>query len=170
MALSRFCAEKRREEENLKTQIRFGHNDVEIYVKRKGENEAYKKVSLNKFMGTEKLPKFDMSVIWKKQRERPERRRYRYASNKDIIPSMKKHESPAKGKRMTQTKAITRQNSTEAGTESKRARKEDDKSSSESESGSSEDENMSGTEVETFATPKGDRTEMNVVGQAGDGQ
>ena len=37
------------ENNNLKTQVRFGTKDLEVLIKRKGENEPFVKVNLNEF-------------------------------------------------------------------------------------------------------------------------
>ena len=56
MALNRICAEKRKLEPNLKTQLRFGRKDVEVFTKLKGEDGGYRKVSLEDFTNMDDVP------------------------------------------------------------------------------------------------------------------
>ena len=44
MAVNRECMEEKRNNDRLKTQIRFGRNDLELYTKMKGAEEPFKMV------------------------------------------------------------------------------------------------------------------------------
>ena len=68
MALTRQCTQKRAENPNLKTQVRYGHKDLEIFIKIKGSEEGYKKTCLNEFMGNNNLPPYNHSIKWKKKK------------------------------------------------------------------------------------------------------
>ena len=59
----------------MKTQIRFGENDLVVLTKQKGSDETYKRVNMFDFTGGIKLPEFDMKLKWKIQEDRPPRRR-----------------------------------------------------------------------------------------------
>ena len=58
MALNRICAEKRAVEPDLKTQLRFGKTDVEVFIKYRGEPMGYKVTKLEDFTDTSQLPPF----------------------------------------------------------------------------------------------------------------
>ena len=68
------CKERRDLDQDLKTQIRFGSKDLELYLKERGSEEGFRKTSLREFLGKEQLPKFDHSVRWRRKVNRSERR------------------------------------------------------------------------------------------------
>ena len=78
MYISKTCGEKRKMNQDLKTQMRFGHNDIEVFVKTKGSNEPFKKVELIDFLDTSELPKFDHTLSWKVKDESTRRRTIQY--------------------------------------------------------------------------------------------
>ena len=73
-ALNRICKDRRSENTNLKTQVRFGTKDLEVLIKKKGENEPFTKVDLKNFIGENTIPKFDDSLKWRKNTDRMPRR------------------------------------------------------------------------------------------------
>ena len=75
MALNRLCGEKRAEDKYLKTQVRFGNKDLEVWTKEKGSEDPFLQVSLKEFLGTEELPDFDDDIKWRKTKDRAPRRR-----------------------------------------------------------------------------------------------
>ena len=74
MSLNNICKDKRAKNVDLKTQIRFGKKDLEIFTKEKGKNEPFKKVSLAEFTEEEDLPLFDHAITWKRYKDRKTRR------------------------------------------------------------------------------------------------
>ena len=74
MDLSRICAEQRKSEPMLKTQLRFGRKDIEIYTKLKGEDKGYRKVTLTDFTDMSKIAKFNAKIKWKRYQDKPPRR------------------------------------------------------------------------------------------------
>ena len=79
MFISRKCRELRESNSNVKTQMRFGRQDVEVLTKSRGTEEPYKLVSLNKicYSGSgmeEVIPEFDNSIKWKKKKDKQPRR------------------------------------------------------------------------------------------------
>ena len=75
MALVRRAKEKRSEDRTLKTQIRWGHKDAEIYTKHRGTDERFQKAGLLEFMGENELPRFDTTRVWKERRNTGLRRK-----------------------------------------------------------------------------------------------
>ena len=57
--LNMICRDKRMEDDTLKTQIRFGKRDLEIYVKHKGDETPFKLVKIEEFTDVESIPPFD---------------------------------------------------------------------------------------------------------------
>ena len=121
IALNRICSQRRSDNAELKTQIRFGQDDLIVLTKIKGSEEPYKIVNLREFAGDEFLPEFDMSLKWRIQEDRPPRRR------------VATHESPARRQnpesseeQRTITKNLTRQHSDDrtADKRNKKQRKE----------------------------------------------
>ena len=69
MALSKICAERRAQEPDLKTQLRFGRADIEVYTKYRGEAAGYRVTKLEDFTDPKLLPAFDHSIRWRKVTE-----------------------------------------------------------------------------------------------------
>ena len=70
--LSKYCAEERSKNTNLKTMIRFTDCDMEVLFKDRNTDEQYNVVDLKdiaKEVG--KIPRFDHSVQWKLRVDRP---------------------------------------------------------------------------------------------------
>ena len=89
MALSAQAAVARSENKNMKTQIRWGDHDVEMFVKTKGNGEQYRKVKLKEFMGSIKLPEFDMSIRWKKTDNKKPRKQLVFGEGRPGLPSLR---------------------------------------------------------------------------------
>ena len=70
MFLNKICAEKRAENPQLKTQIRFGKKDVEIYTKLRGDDHGFKKVPLEDFTDPKMIPKFDAKIKWRRYKDK----------------------------------------------------------------------------------------------------
>ncbi len=83
MAVSHICTDRRKRDSNLKTQIRFGQADIEIFTKYKGSKEGYRMVDMSDFLYDETLPQFDHNIKWKRKQDKPARRfpTYRNATN-----------------------------------------------------------------------------------------
>ena len=75
MALGRYASEFRQKYSNMKTQIRYGWKDIELWVKEKGSDERFRIVNMEDIEEKEKLPKFDHTVRWRRKTDRPPRRR-----------------------------------------------------------------------------------------------
>ena len=65
MHLNQLCTQKRSEDPTLRTQLRFGRKDIEIYTKNKTEDTGFRKVKIEDFTDTE-VPKFNPDIKWKK--------------------------------------------------------------------------------------------------------
>ena len=74
-ALNKIFSERRAEDNNLKTQLRFGDRDFMILTKEKGSTESYRIADMVDFIGDATIPKIDMSIKWKITSDRPPRRR-----------------------------------------------------------------------------------------------
>ena len=73
--LNMICREKRMEDETLKTQIRFGKKDLEIFVKHRGDETPFKLVRMYEFTDVDNIPPFDHQIKWKRIEDRQPRRR-----------------------------------------------------------------------------------------------
>ena len=74
MHLNNMCKEARSRNPDLKTQLRFGKKNIELFVKFKGEGTPFKLAKLEDFMDTEKIPCFDHKAKWKRFADRFPRR------------------------------------------------------------------------------------------------
>ena len=88
-ALNKICRDKRYENPEIKTQVRFGQKDLEILIKNKGSEEPFQKVDLMEFIGKDKIPEFDHKMKWNYTKERPPRRRV--TSNRSSSPVRNKN-------------------------------------------------------------------------------
>ena len=79
MSISRLCTIMRSNDSNLKTQLRFGHRDIDVMTKEKGSKEPYKYVPLVELTNLQDLPKFDHSRRWAQRVDRPPRRKINYS-------------------------------------------------------------------------------------------
>ena len=62
------------EDTTLKTQIRFGKKDIEIFVKNKGEGVPFRQIKIKEFTDITKVPCFDHSIKWRRYVDKPPRR------------------------------------------------------------------------------------------------
>ena len=68
MYLSKKCTEMRNESGGtIKTQMRFGKEDIEVLTKKKGSTEGYKLVQLSTVSGGEQIPLFNDEIKWRKK-------------------------------------------------------------------------------------------------------
>ena len=74
LAINKVSAERRAEDDALKTQLRFGKADIEILIKFKGSNTPFKKVEINYFCDGTTIPEFDHTIKWKHREDRRPRR------------------------------------------------------------------------------------------------
>ena len=58
MAIQQKATERRAHDKTLKTQLRWGERDIEIYTKTKGSQEPFRRNDLKEFMGMDPLPAF----------------------------------------------------------------------------------------------------------------
>ena len=93
MAIAIRAATKRKLDLRLKTQIRWGDTDTEIYIKEKGEQQHYKITDLLDFMGEEVLPDIDMSVKWAQRAEGLSRRKLTFRQEYTALPSLQRNKN-----------------------------------------------------------------------------
>ena len=151
-AIAKMCAEKRLQNKNLKTQMRYGMHDVEIFTKLKRSEEGFRKANLEDFMETAELPAFDHELSWKRRSERFERRKPNYRNSNlpvEPIADWTSHDRPA----------VVRQRSITEDSEAKRAKREsieEEEQRSEAVSTGEEEEVRNDSDIEmTFETPTG---------------
>ena len=80
-AINRICAQSRDKDRNLKTQIRFGYEDLIVLTKHKGSEDPYREVDLWDFAGDNQLPEFNSHIKWRILEDRPPRRRVNTSEN-----------------------------------------------------------------------------------------
>ena len=91
MAIRTKANELRAADPTLKTQMRWGPRDIEIYLKTKGSKEQYKKEELNTFMGDSPLPEYDLRVQWRANGG--QRKQLDFARKKSAPPSTRNDQS-----------------------------------------------------------------------------
>ena len=79
LAINRICSKRRDEDSSLKTQVRFGKEDLEILTKTKGTTDPFKIVSFKDFFGDEPILDFDYSIKWNNNLDKPPRRKVSYS-------------------------------------------------------------------------------------------
>ena len=107
MAVVQQAKRSRAADPTLKTQLRWGHKDIEIYLKTKGQQEQYRKTSLKDFMGNENLPEFDTSVKWQHRRDSKFSRKPIFGQNPRQLPSL----AAAMAANGAQSRTLTRKHS-----------------------------------------------------------
>ena len=85
--ISECCKEIRDNDREIKTQMRFGDNDIELMVKERGSEEPFRRVDFREYMKEELIPEYDHSKKWKARTDRPPRRRCDYMGEKKTLPS-----------------------------------------------------------------------------------
>ena len=126
MAVAKKAAENRAVEKMLKTQIRWGDKDVEIFTKKKGNDELFSKVDLMEFMGGSSLPEYDMSIKWTMRKEGLPRRKLEFERKAGAPPSSRKNKSfQMEAEEHTEnTRPMTRKHSTGRREEEAKKRRE----------------------------------------------
>ena len=147
--INKMCTEQRRLDKALKTQLRFGHGDIEVFMKYKGEDAGYRLVKLSEFTDITAVPEFNHKIRWKRYVDRPPRRKIRY-SLENPIKGKEGEKRPATGRKDQETtqRKLTRQHSKDEGMDSKKARLSAKSSYSDSSSSPDEDINEMDTEIE----------------------
>ena len=86
----------------MKTQLRFGKVDIEVYTKVKGEETGYRKVDLDDFTDMRAVPSFNYGMKWKRYVDKPPRR----ATNnwEDLGPRPSVMGQPIKNRNVTKTR------------------------------------------------------------------
>ena len=160
MTINQICTDRQAEDPRLKTQLRFGKSDVELFTKYRVEEFGYRLAKLDDFMVTAELPLFDHNLKWRKVIEKPPRRKINYGNNtvgrtnvRQSKDGQTKDHTPAN--RQT---GIIRVNSNSLNNELKKHKL----STTSSSSSSDEDEALNddskddkGMETDTFSTPTG---------------
>ena len=127
MHISEVCAGRRDEDENLKTQLRFGRKDVEVFIKMRGDESGFRKVNLNEFLDINKVPSFDVKAKWKKYTDRPPRRKASPSECLAVRPSM---QGQPKGNRalpkIPPSKPLVRTNSNSTSGTAKKAKRQNE--------------------------------------------
>ena len=138
--LNKICKDKRTMNTELKTQIRFGHKELEIYTKLKGAEEGYSKMDLHEFLEGKILPDFDHNIKWKSNENSNLKRTMRYGKDTAGLPSLHSNqENPAKGQVVSGKPAMIRQRSTGEDNSAKKPRIDSLSSSSDREDDEDED-------------------------------
>ena len=123
-ALSRYARDLRSGNKNLKTQIRFGNDDISLYTKTKGQDEPFQEEDMEYIRTLIELPEVEANVSWKRKNDTPAWRR---ASPEIREVQLKSLGEPTRGKSTSSERQPLR-----------KARKNDADSST---SGSSSDSN-----------------------------
>ena len=87
MALNKICTEKRAAEGDLKTQLRFGRKNIEVFIKYKDEDKGFRQVPLDDFTDMTKIPPFNYEVKWRRYRDKPTRRVTSRGEEPSVRPS-----------------------------------------------------------------------------------
>ena len=101
--LGRICTELRSTDPVLKTQVRFGDHDLEIFIKTRGSMEPYMKKDLIKVTDVSKLPTFDHRKVWKFKIDRPRRWQVDYTERRGNKYPMSRQSSIQDGNKKSRT-------------------------------------------------------------------
>ena len=140
MSINRLCAEARAQDPNLKTQLRFGRQDVELFTKYRGGEIGYRLVKLDEFLDITKVAAFDHKVKWRRVTDQPPRRRVQYNPDRDVERDPLSTDSPPQ----LPADRITRANSNSTSNEPKKQKIRADSSSEEDEEDMEDEDESSG--------------------------
>ena len=98
ISLSRYAKDQRDSQCDLKTQIRYGIKDIELWTKVRGSDDRFSQMKMEDIEMTEQLPKFDHSVKWTRKKERPPRRQVSPTRSKAVVPSLRRSPSDVQSK------------------------------------------------------------------------
>ena len=150
MALARKAAERRTEDPELKTQIRWGSKDVEMYTKKRGSEEQFRKTELKDFMGTSSLPEYDIKIKWTMKKEGLPRRKLDFRRVGIEPPSSRRNRSSTwQDTTPMESRSMTRKHST--GSNEMEAKRRKEKNQVEMES-----------DTEMYETPSKGKDDVNV--------
>ena len=121
MAIAAKATERRSGDSKLKTQLRWGEKDVEVYVKTKGSQEPLKKTDLYDFMEGTTLPEYDNNIKWKARPERRQRRNLTFNNKNAALPSLRKN----KEQQHSEGSGIIRQHSNSSASRTNKKQKQD---------------------------------------------
>ena len=92
MHISMRCKDLRESNNNIKTQMRFGRQDIEVMTKVRGSNDPYKLTSLKEICQKEGkpdvIPEFDEKIKWNRKKDKQPRRPLTGSLPKGKPPSM----------------------------------------------------------------------------------
>ena len=97
--INQYCAQMRADNRDIKNQIRFGDEDIEVLVKNRMEDDRYSILPLDTIEKDGSIPKFNHSIVWKKRKDKPSRPPLKPVKGKIIPPSMQ----PASARRHSST-------------------------------------------------------------------
>ena len=83
MHLSKICTEERKKYDRIKTQLRYGKKDIEIYIKYKGSKEPFTQEKMVYFTDVTLVPVYDHSKKWLARGDKPPRRKVIYNNRQE---------------------------------------------------------------------------------------
>ena len=86
--LNQYCVKMRANNKDIKNQIRFGDDDIEVLVKNRALDERYSILPLETIEKDGLIPKFDHSISWRKRKDKPARQPLKPVKGKVIPPSL----------------------------------------------------------------------------------
>ena len=94
MGINRICSEMRSNDKDLKTQLRFGNDDIDILMKSRKSGEGFKKVKITDLPDYKSIPEYDYDIAWKPKQDKQPRRKVRENLVKPLPPSRRNKELP----------------------------------------------------------------------------
>ena len=86
MSLNKICMEKRKQDPSLRTQLRFGSKDIEVWTKYKNEEKGFRRVNMEEFTD-QTVPEFNHTIKWKRYHDKLPRRTNRVWQDPGQRPS-----------------------------------------------------------------------------------
>ena len=89
MGLNSVCKELREKNPEIKTQLHFGKDDMEVFRKNKGTKEGFRKVNIEEYSEFDSVPDYDYNLEWKARQDKPPRRNVDEYRSNSPPPSMR---------------------------------------------------------------------------------
>ena len=86
--ISQYCTKLREDNVDIKTQIRFGNDDLEVVIKNRALEDHYSPLPLSDIEAQGQIPKFNHDIAWKKRVDRAPRNAPKVMNNKVVPPSI----------------------------------------------------------------------------------
>ena len=116
-SISLHCTKLRESNKDIKTQIRFGDNDIEVVIKDRATKDHYSPLPLAEIEKVTTVPRFNHDIVWRKRTDRAPRNATKVVTTKVVPPSIQnqlpsRHSSSSSNENHNPTKRMRKNKDT----------------------------------------------------------